>query len=391
MRPSKLLIPLLLTLLLILFLPAVIAGKDKKDQKKRFKSPDDLVVAFVHGEQLVRFHHWSVGDGHLAYPAMRIAERERSEPELRFRSLVVDREDTLMRYALSQDRRWVAVRYKKGPLEVTNLETGETVLSLTEKLSRSFDFHPTEDRFLIFQPKVGITQWDLERGVRVEPTLSAAMVGVTFFEIAPSGNYLRTEGRCEADKWSYDYCIFDLRDGSTVAWADDLNDLGRLRVDEKDQALAADYQDLLAATGFISESQREDAEAERIPGCRRLGDGRLFCCDPATVVLTDDSLPPAEPESESPRRGALGLLGIPSLQSAPQAFPGRFLWKIAASRERKKLFINSCDLSTDQRWVVLGVNSEEVLLFSTDQLETVGLALMGSWQQPVLTGSYVFQ
>lgn len=386
-------LPLVVLLLLALAVPAAGKGKKDKKNKKRFRSADDLVVAFMRDEPLISVVHWREGRQYLTYPSLGPGEHRPSERERRFRSIVEGNEASVRAHLVSPSRKWLAVSYKKGPVTVTDLDTGATVLSIAENVSPVFDFHPVKDLLVLFQPKVGITQWDLERGVRVEPTILGATIGVTYLEVAPNGNFARTAGMCRAGDWTFDYCIFDLRDGSTVAWADELvDDLSQLRVTDEDVARAEDFQDLLEATGFVSDRQRKAARQEQPPGCRRLEEGRLFCCSAASVALTDENAAPAaEAPAASSKKGAMGLLGLTGVaQARPREFPGQYLWQIAANRDRKRLFINSCDLSADGKWVALGVDSSEVLLFSTATLEEASLAMMGSWQQPVLVDSYEF-
>jgi WD40 repeat protein len=329
-----------LALIAVIGIVAIAASANGAEKKRRrlMQNINDPYLAFVPGQ-----------------PLLLAAERGRSMlflscPELGVaRTLDVPQDRKLESIKTSPDGTWIATFFEQssfrtgGTLRVSKI-TGETQL-LLDDASRAFDFLD-DKRLIAWQPKSGITQWEL--GGPEARRIGAPITSVTdvfrdYLYFSPDGRYLLIKGTCHGDDPKADlgqYCVFDLSDSATLAWTDDPET-------HAGGKFTRQFTELLVATN-IDSTGGTAKEA-----CRKAGENRELCSDAAAVTLVDTT----------------------SGRTA--------LWTIRAGDEIGR-FINSAALSSDGRWVAVASMGVTVSLFDTGHLEPKKNFLNGAWQEPVM-------
>jgi len=382
-------------------------------RKRYIQKFDDPYLVFVPGK-----------------PLLFAGEHGRTPVFLRYPELDVDRkidvpaDRTLQIVKASPDGTWIGCFFEQssfrseGTLRVWKLDTLETHL-LRDDAAAAFEFLDN-NRLIIWQPKIGITQWALGEGEAKQfgPVITTATnvqvnVRSNGFYLAPDRRYLLTSGRCHGDDPrddSADYCVYDLSDGSTVGWGDDPETAmtPTFQLDPKTgnriRTFSSPFSELLIGTNI-------DLTGGGPPACTPAGQNLELCRSAAAVSLIDTTVvaeaeKPAEPATASteapqpaptprPAGGFKGILG--SFKEAGQAVAAvvqaaratqrgaaknrRVIWTIQSGDEIGGRFINSCALSADGRWVAVATMGMTVSIFDTTQLQSKD---DGAWQEPLM-------
>lgn len=336
-----------------------VEGAEKDHKKKWLMRYDDPYVAFVPEQPWLVATERSQGTVLLLrYPELELVRKLESPSGQK-----------LLRVESSSDGRWLAGLFGDDSLRVWNLTTGEQFLTV-DSASRAFELTPAGARLVVWQPKVGITQWSLEDARRVGPVISSIHhVFRDQMALSSDGRYLLMNGSCrDQDEWR-DFCVYDLTDGAIVASTDaDRRDprfwTWRSPEDEGGLPLEneAEFLEILQATGL---DEPEDSV------CTALDEEEALCCG-GSVALVEPRAAPTLPQAE-----------------ALHEFSGRYVWEIRPGQKHvgARLF-NSCALSGDRRWVAVGADGRDVLLFDTQKLEPKQMGMFGltaySWRQPAL-------
>jgi len=369
----------------------------------------------------------NVDDPYLAFvpgqPLIFAAERGRSVIFLRYPDLQVDRpldvptDRRLEVIKGSPDGTWIAGFFEEssfrvaGKLRVWNVATGQASLVLDDA-SMAFNFLD-DNRLIAWQPKSGITQWELSATEAKQVGVVVAPENSVFRDNmypSPDRRYLLIKGTCrggeansKTDWW--DYCVYDLSNGSTVGWAEDPESATAWN---KTGKFTRQFTELLIGANIDS------TFGMRQSNCKKVGPTRELCNDGAAVTLVETteatvtSPPPAPKEApkEAPARPKFGLNFkemARQIKEASQAIAAdaqtyratlnsagrnrRILWAIRAGEEIGR-HINSCALSADGRWVAVGSMGVTVSLFDTEHLEPKKNLMNGEWQEPVMVKQF---
>ena len=338
---------LAITALGLLALPSADGAEPKR--RKLMNSIDDPYVAFVPG------HPWIF-----------VAERGRSVTILKYPELETvrtlaesEKGRSLLFVEVSPDGEWLAGYFgnpgfmgtgitlqSEGTLRVWNTSTLETGL-LLDDVSMAFEFDKSSQRMVVWQPKVGITQWTVgPESKRIGPTItSISNIQQKRMFLSTDDRYVLTDGACPAAGDWWDYCLYSLEDGQLVGWIDDPT---KGDVNEKQ---LRDFRELMAAT------KMDLPDAETSPTCRRQGEKRFVCYDAGSVWLS-------ERDGET----------------------SRTVWMVRGTEFGR--FYNSGAVSADGKWAAVGVDGKRVLLFDTEHLEDKKSFVVGPWQQPSLVKQF---
>jgi hypothetical protein len=386
----------------------------EKTRRRILQNPNDPYLAFVPGQ-----------------PLLFAAERGRSVVYLRYPELVVERkletpaDRRLDVIKASPDGTWIAGFFEQGnlraggELRVWKLTTGETRLRLDDA-SRAYEFMD-DHRLVVWQPKGGITQWDL--GEPEARRFGPVITGVDLVQnnvschgmyLSPDARYLLICGTCrggesnsKTDWW--DYCLYDLSDGATVGWSEDpgaANIPAWPRDGEErmgDPKFSRQFSELLIGTNIGS-------AAHEGYGCRKAGENLELCFNGGYVSLIEVTPPtgiepppppppaaaavaPAQTEAPAPRRGNKFSDIVRNYKEQVKAAEAataaareereadrarraaheptrRTLWTIPSGDLTGGRTINSCARSADGRWIAVAAGGTMVSLFDTEHLES---------------------
>jgi hypothetical protein len=388
----------LVVLLTLLASATTVSAAQKK--RKLMQTKDDPYLLFVPGQPLLAAAARGSSVLLLRYPELEV-----------FKTLDTPNDGrTGIRFRASHDGAWLAGYFSKvtlgvprgaGVVYVWKTETGETALKL-EDASMAFEFLPSEHRLVVWQPKLGMTQWALgDGGARQVGQAMASVSSVDSsndgwllvdadvkdpkavvdsainvsgagegMRISADGRHVLVRGACRIGKKSVEICIHRLEDSSLVGSARVItNDVfwSSKRPDESLKRGAA----LLPIEGYakfveLLESTKLKDEGPAVgtayATCQVWGDEHLLCQNAGFVKL-----------QEIPDSAETTMDGFPASRS---------LWEVHTGDEVGR-FINSCAVSADGRWAAVGVDGFTVLLFNTQSLDAMK-SFLGSWKQPEL-------
>jgi hypothetical protein len=220
MRSTKTLKPVALIVAIgILAMTAMAQGAEKK-RRRYIQGFNDPYLAFVPGQPLLFAAEHGRSVLFLSYPELEVHRKIEVAPDRKLESIKA-----------SPDGAWIALFFEVssfrtgGTLRVLKLATGQTHL-LLDDASRAFDFMDN-NRLIAWQPKSGITQWDLgeSEGKRVGSAVtSLGSVFRDYMVLSSDRRYLLIQGSCRGaepnSRTDWSYCLYDLNDGSTVGWSD---------------------------------------------------------------------------------------------------------------------------------------------------------------------------
>ena len=412
MLSKKTLEPLALLIAIgIVAMTAMAEGAEKK--RRRFiQSFNDPYLAFVPGKPLLFAAEHGRSVVYLRYPELEVERKIEVAPDRKLESIKT-----------SPDGTWVALFFEMsgfhtgGTLRVLKLATGETHL-LLDDASRAFEFMDN-NRVIAWQPKGGITQWELGEGEgkRVGPAVtSLGSVYRDSMVLSSDSRYVLIQGSCRGSdpnsRADWAYCLYDLNDGSTVGWSNARAAGYGAEGDfyPQDGEFTPEFTELLIGTNVKLATEPESI-------CHKVGQNRNLCNNAAAVTFFETAVtteaekttttptPPAS--AEAPKERPLGKPGLnfkdivqelKERQKAANADAeaararradankngkNRILWTIRAGAEIGR-FINSCALSADGRWVALASMGVNVSLFDTEQSEAKKNLLNGEWQEPIM-------
>lgn len=337
----------------ILALAGTAKGADRK--VKGWMSPDDPYVAFVKGQPLLV----AATGGRtvlLSLPDLKLVRTLEGAAE----------EQRLLLARSSPDGAWIAGfiarpglfgmkgHYRgEGTLQVWNTATGESRLVLKDA-SMAFDFNAAGDRLIMWQQQGGIGQWTLADGKQAGSAITSAD-RVDDLRVSNDGLYLLVKGRCHAENANWDFCLYRLEDGSATAWT------RAVKNDETWKTKWAGPKTIPMEDYEEFDEVVDSVDAVDILPCAHSRKGRLLCSDAGTVML-------ALPAKSKDQR----IAGFPV---------SRVIWTIRGGEDVGR-FINSCALDPDGRFVAVGADGENVLLFDSRHLESNGNLILGNWMQP---------
>lgn len=345
----------LIVALAILAMAATAEEPAKKRRTKLFTGPDNPYLVFVPGQPMLVAVERGRAALLLRYPELEVVRKLEGVSEQKLDTIKSSPDGTWL-VGFFDDR----ILKTGGTLRVWNTTTGESYLFLDDA-SRAFQFHPTESRLVVWQPKGGITQWTLGEGEskRVGPAITLHHVWGESMRISNDGRYLLIEGGCGGKEY-WEFCVYDLKDGSTVSGTRRENKMGT-----SGHWLAIPIENYKEFSEILASTQLDQPVEHS--NCKRVGEHRALCRDRASVALVE--LDSVQPQS------ALSV----------RLFPGRYIWEFRAGTEPANARdLNSCALSADGRWLAVGANGKDVLLFDTEQLESTSNWLAGTWKQPTL-------
>jgi hypothetical protein len=431
MLSTKTVRPLALTTLIAILAMAGSAQGAEKKRKRYMQNVNDPYLAFVPGKPLLFAAERGRSVIYLGYPVLDVARKIEAPPDRRLDVIKA-----------SPDGTWIAGFFEQssfrqgGSLRVWRLSTGETHL-LLDDASRAFEFLDN-NRLIVWQPKSGITQWELGEGEgkQTGPVITSATnvsvnVATNGMYLSPDHRYLLISGTCHGDDPKTDvgrYCLYDLHDGgSTVLWTEE--DPQSMN-NPNGGYFSRPVNELLVATNV-------DITGAGPPACTPVGQNRELCRDPGAVSLIENvvstevekTAEPAPANAEAPKAEDPTEAPKPVPEPAPKAAPAgkrpanvkelfhaykeagqavaetfkdlghviaaagaartsagknrRVLWTIRAGEEIGR-FINSCVLSADGRWVAVASAGVTVSIFDTTQLQPKENALNGAWQEPMM-------
>jgi hypothetical protein len=338
-----------LALIAILGIAAMTAAgqaTEKRHKRILWLGGDDPYLFFVAGQ-----------------PFLVAAERGRSAVLLRYPEMEVVRKldgpanvpvETIK---TSSNGKYLAVFFHagsfhvEGSVRVWNVATGESRLILDDA-SMAYEFHPTEDRIVVWQPKGGLTQWSLGEGggKQFGPSITAVKsVDRTNLSLSSDGRYALVKGSCQDDKLGWQFCVCALEDGSIVART---NFTARAAMERYAHEVEGnlEFVEILEATKLpskIKSSLRLDDTSEERSGfhvdayshCSELGKSRRICYSSSSVSGSSAS-------------------GV--------------RWEIRPRDDLDARMMTSFAASADGRWAALGIDGVSVLLYDTDQLDGSG-------------------
>lgn len=348
----------LMAILGILAMTGTAQGGEKRHKRILMLGRDDPFLLFIPGQ-----------------PLLVAAERGRSALLLHYPDLAVVRklegpgEQKLARVESSPSGKWLTEFFQTsrtaGTLHVLNSATGEPQLVLDDA-SLAFEFHPTEERLIVWQPKAGtISQWSLGGGESKRVGLSITTVKSVDhanMRLSTDGRYALIKGSCEADKKRWDACILNLEDGSTVAQTKFIYNDKYWEAARHERAMAFpadDYPEFVEALYKTKLRSTGDADEKAAPGssfhvdayssCSELGKGRRFCYSSSTVTGSSN---------------------------------GGADWEIDVRDDLEARMITSFAASADGHWIALGIDSVSVLLFDTENLDSGAPKLVKEFEMP---------